>query len=237
MITTQQVEKRLGQVNFTQFNRPTETEIKAITLEGRSRILKDAATDGLCERSNKYFEFCWMTVGRFCSQSYNAVEIAYLVGMQPIHVAAAIQQYGHDWCYRLFTLKRFVGVDRGRHTIMQSTNWFWTPAEIAHRVNDVIGNTRQAKLLHKIRNNRIEEIKTVLNAAPYAILSLIDQKRVPVFRDQRWKQEANRPKGNAMTVKRRIDHELAVCSAPRDVTLPRPTVFTRRDGSSYQYNS
>lgn len=241
----QQVQKILGSMNFNDYKKPTAEQMQELLTQGRSRILAASDTDQLCSLSVEFFPFCWSVVGRFGAASYNAVEIASLTKIQPIFIACAIHEYGLDWAYRLFTLKRLVGLDRGPNTIVQGATWHWSVSEIRRRVEPTsmsARSKRQTELVRMVNRGSIEDLVAAVKNTGNLIISVIEPKRRDVFRDPRPKLEAIKRKGNgqAMTVvtpktEKQRWHQFAVHPYPVDKTKPSVGAVRRIRGGHCVY--
>ncbi|QZE58918.1 hypothetical protein MPK64_gp015 [Erwinia phage pEa_SNUABM_16] len=176
MITVKNIELRLKRIDYTRPS-PTRERLEELVADGRSRILKAAQIDGLCPESDRYFEFCLSQVGSFCTASYNAVEIALCIGLQPIHVAAAISVHGFEWSHRLLGLKRFAALDRGSFTVWKSADAWFSLGEAQRRAANVYGDQTisvgQSKLRQAIRTSNMDVIRQIAQAHPHRVMSVL----------------------------------------------------------------
>ncbi|QZE58572.1 hypothetical protein pEaSNUABM28_00015 [Erwinia phage pEa_SNUABM_28] len=180
MITVKNIELRLKRIDYTRPS-PTRERLEELVADGRSRILKSAQIDGLCPESDRYFEFCLSQVGSFCTASYNAVEIALCIGLQPIHVAAAISVHGFEWSHRLLGLKRFATLDRGGFTVWKSADSWFSLCEAQRRATAVRGDqvisTGQSKLRQAVRNGDMAKILEIAQSHPHRMMSILDVRK------------------------------------------------------------
>lgn len=185
MITAKNVESRLAKINYTRPD-PSREELEELMSHGKTLILKSAKINGFCPLSDKYFEFCLKQVGSFCTTSYNAVEIAMCVGIQPIYVAAALHLYGSDWAYRLLKLKRFGQLDRGVHTVWESGGAWFSLGECRSRT---VGNQTvshgQGNLKTAIRMGDMELIRNIAAQFPHRTMSVLAPRNGLLYTDQR----------------------------------------------------
>ena len=223
----QQVQVMLKAMTFDNYKTPSEEQILSVLSEGRSRILKASSGTELCDLSIEFFPFCWSVVGRFGAASYNAVEIAALCGIQPIYIACAIHQYGIDWSHRLFTLKRLSGHDRGLDTVICGSTWCWSVRELRRRLPTSLDNmtNRQRAMRSSIKTSMVHELVDDVVQNSSLVLSVVEAKRIDVFRDPRRKPKLVDVKNpNAMTVVSKTEkqklHELAVHPYPVDKSRP-----------------
>ncbi|AWY08296.1 hypothetical protein HOT49_gp015 [Erwinia phage vB_EamM_Alexandra] len=207
MITAKNVESRLAKINYTRPD-PSREELEELVGHGKTRILKTADINGLCPLSNQYFEFCLKQVGSFCTASYNAVEIAMCVGIQPIYVAAALHLYGGDWAYRLLKLKRFGRLDRGIHSVWESGGAWFSLGECRSRiVGSQTVSQGQGNLKTAIRLGDMELIRQIAAKFPHRTMSVLaprigllytDQRREKSKRDLEAKKKALAAEGKKM---------------------------------------
>lgn len=207
MITAKNVESLLAKINYTRPD-PSREELEELVSHGRTRILKTAGIDGFCPLSRKYFEFCLKQVGSFCATSYNAVEIAMCVGIQPIYVAAALHLYGSDWSYRLLKLKRFGHLDRGIHSVWESGGAWFSLGECRSRiVGSQTVSQGQGNLKTAIRLGDMEQIRQIVALYPHRTMSVLaprigllytDQRREKSKRDLEAKKKALEAEGKKM---------------------------------------
>lgn len=224
----QQVQTLLGSMTFEDYKKPTAEQMQQILSSGKTRILKDSEKTALCDLSVEFFPFCWSVIGRFAATSYNAVEIGSLCRIQPIYIACAVHEYGLDWAFRLFTLKRLVGHDRGPDTIVEGGSWHWSRRELSRRlITDTAGlNASQFKLRQALRLGEAQTLQNTVATSGNRLLSIIGHKRLEVFNDPRKKFSGPEgKKSNHMTVvtpktERQRLHELAVHPYPIDKTKP-----------------
>ncbi|QZE59259.1 hypothetical protein MPK66_gp015 [Erwinia phage pEa_SNUABM_2] len=185
MITAKNVESRLAKINYTRPD-PSREELEELVSHGKTRILKTADINGLCPLSDKYFEFCLKQVGSFCTASYNAVEIAMCVGIQPIYVAAALHLYGSDWAYRLLKLKRFGHLDRGIHTVWESAGAWFSLGECRRRIlGSQTVSQGQGNLKTAIRLGDMEQIRQIAAVYPHRVMSVLAARNGLLYTDQR----------------------------------------------------
>ena len=240
----QHVQQMLGSMSFDNYKKPTAEQMQAILADGRSRILKASDTNELCPLSVEFFPFCWSVIGRFGATSYNAVEIGSLCCIQPIYIACAVHEFGIDWAFRLFTLKRLVGFDRGENTIMQGETWFWSARELRRRCTyrTPEHTARQKKLMTILRGESVMEMTETVARQGNLVISVVGLHLQSVFIDPRKRSEAkDKKKGNAMTVvsratrERQQMHSLAVHPYPVDKNLPRKGAVRRIKGGNCVY--
>ena len=185
MITAKNVESRLAKINYTRPD-PEREELEELMRHGKTLILKSSDREGLCPMSTKYFEFCLKQVGSFCTASYNAVEIAMCIGIQPIYVAAALHLHGGDWAYRLLKLKRFGTLDRGINTVWESAGAWFSLGECRSRiVGTPTVSQGQTTLKQAIRMGDMNIIRQIAKSHPHRVMSVLDSRKGLLYTDHR----------------------------------------------------
>lgn len=186
MITVENIERRLRKIDYTKPS-PSREMLEALMADGRSRILKASETDKLCADSERYFEFCLSQVGSFCAASYNAVEIALMINIQPIYIAAAINLYGCDWGHRFLGLKRFAALDRGINTVWKSADAWFALGECQNRTKNIFGDASkgQTTLRRAIQSGDMDIIRQVAHEFPHRAMSILQPRKEMLYTDPR----------------------------------------------------
>lgn len=187
MYSAKEIESKLAKIDYNFYSRPSEALLDEVFRDGKSRVLASGNTTRLCKLSDTYFDFCWAQVAQFCVSSYNAVEIAFMVGIQPIYVAAYINRYGSDWSVKLFQRKGISEICRDEHSVVQTKDLFWSVYAIQQRLVPRTSLVTEAqKRMHGLLcQKRYSEFQAAASHTHTMLISLVTTDRQAIFNDPR----------------------------------------------------